>query len=160
MAIMKAVLCLLSFTLLIANAQSQTIPSNPLVPGEAGGTSKRNLGGGGDIGVATGAKTDTSKRTVVINYVAVTPLKDWTNLDGKTIKARILAFSAPKPDEEGPVEVIRDGKVRLLIPGKPKPIDYPLSNLTRAHRDEIERIAKAAAAGAPQTDKKAAEAGS
>jgi len=56
-----------------------------------------------------------------------------------------------KPDEEGPVEVIREGKVRMLIPGKPKPIDYPLSNLAQDHRDEVERIAKAAANGAPRS---------
>lgn len=136
---------------------AQTIPANPLAPKESGGTSKRSLGGGGDLGTATGAKTDPSKRTVVVQYVAVTPVQDWTNIDGKTIQARLLAFSAPNPGEDGPVEVIREGKVRMLIPGKSKPVDYPLASLTRNHRDEVEQIAKAAAKGPPKTEEKKEE---
>jgi hypothetical protein len=159
----KKAIGILSFALavtLVGNpVHAQTIPANPLVPKESGGTSKRSLGGGGDLGTATGATTDPSKRTVVVQYVAVTPVQDWTNIEGKTIQARLLAFSAPNPGEEGPVEVIREGKVRMLIPGKPKPVDYPLASLTRNHRDEVEQIAKAAAKGPPETETEKAEAG-
>lgn len=133
------------------SAEGQTVPANPLVPKESGGRSSRNLGGGGDLGAATGAKVDSSKKTVVIQYVSVTPLQDWTNLEGKTVRARILAFSAPAAGEQGPIEVIRDGKIRMLIPGKSKPVDYPLAQLTRNHRDDLEQIAKAAAKGPPQS---------
>jgi hypothetical protein len=87
---------------------------------------------------------------VVIQYVTVTPLQDWTNVDGKTVKARILAFSAPPAGEDGPIEVIREGKIRMLIPGNSKPVDYLLAQLTRNHRDEIEQIAEAAAKGPPK----------
>ena len=137
--------------LLAFSAEAQTVPANPLVPKKSGGTSSRNLGGGGDLGTSTGAKIDSSKKTVVIQYVTVTPLQDWTNVDGKTVKARILAFSAPPSGEDGPIEVIREGKIRMLILGKSKPVDYPLAQLTRNHRDEIEQIAKAAAKGPPKS---------
>ena len=148
---MKNLICF-AFTVLlfVLSAEAQTVPPNPLVPKKSGETSSRNLGGGGDLGTSTGANIDSSKKTVVIQYVTVTPLQDWTNVDGKTVKARILAFSAPPAGKDGPIEVIREGKIRMLIPGNSKPVDYPLAQLTRNHRDEIEQIAKAAAKGPPK----------
>ena len=148
---MKNLICF-AFTVLlfVLSAEAQTVPANPLVPKKSGGTSSRNLGGGSDLGTSTGVNIDSSKKTVVIQYVTVTPLQDWTNVDGKTVKARILAFSAPPAGEDGPIEVIREGKIRMLIPGNSKPVDYPLAQLTRNHRDEIEQIAKAAAKGPPK----------
>jgi len=140
----------LAVLLFVLSAEAQTVPANPLVPKKSGGTSSRNLGGGSDLRTSTGVNIDSSKKTVVIQYVTVTPLQDWTNVDGKTVKARILAFSAPYAGEDGPIEVIREGKIRMLIPGNSKPVDYPLAQLTRNHRDEIEQIARAAAKGPPK----------
>lgn len=148
-----AILCVLSALVLTMSAEAQSVPANPLAPkvdGQQGG--RRNLGGGGDIGGAVGAKPDLGPKTVVINYVSVTPLQEWTNLKGKKIQARVLAFSAPAEGESGPIEVIRDGKIRFLIPGNPQPIDYPLDQLLPEHRERLMEIAKAALAGIPQEE--------
>lgn len=154
-----ATFCFLAALVLVTGAEAQSIPANPLAPKVDGQNSgRRNLGGVGDIGGAVGAKPDPAPKTVVINYVTVTPLKEWTNLEGRKIQARVLAFSAPAEGQTGPVEVIREGKVRFLIPGKPQPVDYPLDQLVEEQRTELENIAKAAAGGPPAASEEEGEA--
>jgi len=122
-----------------------TVPPNP------GKVTKRNLGENGGSGASTGASAVTpSSSTVVVQYIAVTPVEAWANLEGKTMEARLLAFSAPAAGETGPVEIIREGKVRFLVSGRKEPVDYPLEQLGEAERTKIEAIAKAAAKGPPE----------
>tara|TARA_R110000850_G_scaffold22504_28_gene66688 strand:+ start:530 stop:1048 length:519 start_codon:yes stop_codon:yes gene_type:complete len=136
------IICLILIASSAAYAQV-SVPPNP------NQFTKRSLGGGG--GVANpGGISAAVRQTQTIQYTSVSPLRGWTNTGGKTIQARLLAFAAPAPGETGPVEVIRDGKVRFLMPGKPAPVDYPLEQLDPAARAEVERIAKAAANGAPK----------
>lgn len=124
-------------------APAQTVPANPLVPG----TGKRSVGGGsGGLEAGLSGKTR-AKKTVVVEYQAVTPLRTWTNLEGKEIEARLLAWSVPAEGEAGPVEVVRDGQVRFLIPGQPKPVEYPRAQLEDDDQMEIERIVEAASRG-------------
>ncbi|MCB1232232.1 MAG: hypothetical protein KDN19_18420 [Verrucomicrobiae bacterium] len=129
-----------------ANAQL-TLPPNP------NQVSKRKLGesGGASTGTATVGVKPAGPKTIVINYVAVSPLRQWTNTEGKQMLARLLAFSAPKEGEDGPVEVIREGKVRFLLTGGKEPIDYPLTNLSQTDQIEIKSIAQAAAGGPPES---------
>ena len=89
-------------------------------------------------------------RTVVVQYIAVTPVEAWANLEGKTMEARLLAFSAPAAGETGPVEIIREGKVRFLVSGRKEPVDFPLDQLGEAERTKIHAIAKTAAKGPPK----------
>ncbi len=122
-----------------------TVPPNP------GKVTKRNLGDNGGSGASTGASAVTPQsRTVVVQYIAVTPVEAWANLEGKTMEARLLAFSAPAAGETGPVEIIREGKVRFLVSGRKEPVDFPLDQLGEAERTKIHAIAKAAAKGPPK----------
>jgi hypothetical protein len=146
---MKAISLLVflaSLVLFVGDAAAQAIPPNPLAPKGSGGSKGRNLGGGGDLGAGVSVP---KKQTVVVQYIAVTPTQSWTNTSGKTIQARLLAFSGPKPGEPGPIEVIREGKIRLLVTGRKEPVEYPIEQLKPEHRAEAERIAKAAAKGPP-----------
>lgn len=130
----------------IVSASAQlTVPPNP---GQSG---KRNLGENGGAGSATGVTGVTpTARPVVVQYIAVTPVEAWANLAGKTMMARLLAFSAPAEGETGPVEIIRKGKVRFLVEGRKEPVDYPLDQLGETERTKIQAIAKAAAQGPPK----------
>ncbi len=123
-----------------------TVPSTP------GEFLKRKLGesGSGSTGTASTGVKPAAPKTIVIHYVSVSPLRQWSNTEGKTMMARLLAFSAPKEGEQGPVEVIREGKVRFLLNGGKEPIDYPLSNLSRIDQTEIKRIAEAARGREPE----------
>jgi hypothetical protein len=122
-----------------------TVPPNP------GKVTKRSLGENGGSGASAGASAVTpSSSTVVVQYIAVTPVEAWANLEGKTMEARLLAFSAPSEGEKGPVEIIREGKVRFLVSGRKEPVDYPLDQLGEAERTKIQAIAKAAAKGPPK----------
>jgi len=122
-----------------------TVPPNP------GKGAKRNLGENGGSGASAGATAVTPRSSsVVVQYVAVTPVEAWANTGGKTMQARLLAFSAPAAGESGPVEIIREGKVRFLVTGRKEPIDYPLDQLGEAERTKIQAIAAAAAKGPPQ----------
>jgi hypothetical protein len=135
----------LSFGLVVPLRAQLTVPPNP------GKVTKRSLGENGGSGASTGASAVTPQsRTVVVQYIAMTPVEAWANLDGKTMEARLLAFSAPAEGETGPVEVIREGKVRFLVSGRKDPVDYPLEQLGEAERTKIQAIAKAAAKGPPK----------
>ncbi len=124
---------------------AQGVPSNPLVPKGSVKSSPRNVGGGSSEGIEAGLSSTTrEKETIVVQYNAVTELRAWTNLEGKKIEARLLAYSIPMPGKTGAVEVLRDGKVLFLIPGQTKPIQYPKDQLEDDDQIEIERIVEAA----------------
>ncbi len=145
--------CVIASILLITSfAGAQVVPSNP------NSFTKRNLSENGGSGTASvGISGRTPSKVVTITYTAISPLRGWTNTDGKTIQAQLLAFSAPEPGQPGPVEVIREGKVRLLVPGSKGPVEYPMEKLQEEDKIEIERIAKAAAKGLPGAPSQAEE---
>jgi hypothetical protein len=135
----------LSFGLVAPVRAQVAVPPNP------GKVTKRSLGENGGSGASTGASAVTAQsRTVVVQHLAVTPVAAWANLEGKTMQARLLAFSAPAAGETGPVEIIREGKVRFLVSGRREPVSYPLEQLGEAERTKIAAIAKAAAQGSPK----------
>jgi hypothetical protein len=120
------------------------------VPSKPGEVTKRNLGDNGGSGASAGASAVTpSPSTVVVRHLAVTPLEAWANLAGKTMEARLLAYSAPAEGERGPIEIIREGKVRFLVKGRKDPIDYPLGQLGETEQVRIQALAKAALKGPP-----------
>ncbi len=150
----------LSVTLSLSGAVAQTITAPP-APGQFTG---RKLGenggataGGSSVGVSSGGAA--ASRTVVIQYVAVSPVRAWTNAEGKAMQARLLAFSAPAEGEKGPVEVIREGKVRFLLVGGKAPIDYPIAQLSQADQIDIKAIAQAASRGRPGEESGSGESG-
>jgi len=136
-------LVILSVLLLASFAEAHVTPSNPSE------FTKRGLSDSGSSGTASVGVTAKPPKVLTITYTAVSPVRGWTNTDGKTIQAQLLAFSAPEPGQPGAVEIIREGKFRLLVPGSRGPVEYPMEKLQEEDKIEIERIAKAAAKGLP-----------
>lgn len=127
-----------------ASAQS-VVPANPGgFTTRKTGDGRGGIGGGSSVGVSTIKRDAESVKPIVIQYVAVSKVRDWTNTQGKKMQARLLAFSAPKQGQTGPVEVIRDGKVRFLLATGKEPIDYPLEQLSQPDQIDIKAIAQAA----------------
>ena len=87
-----------------------------------------------------------------ITFTAVTDSRDWTDSAGKVIRGRLLAFEAA----EGEVpDVVRDGKVRLLVDGAKRFNLLPLEKLSTEDRTHIARLAatrKQQAGGQNATD--------
>ena len=128
----------------IATVSAQVVPQNP------NQFTKRKLGDNGGAGSSTGASAVTPQsRTVVVQHIAVTPVQAWVSANGKTMEARLLAFSAPEPGDAGPVEIIRDGKVRFLVTGRKEPVDFPLTGLDEKEQVKIKALAEVAAKGPP-----------
>lgn len=126
-------------------AHAQVVPANP------NRFTKRNLGESGGSTASAGASAVAPlSRTVVVRHIAVTPVEVWKNASGDAMEARLLVFSAPAAGETGPVEVIREGKVRFLVTGRKEPVDYPLDRLGEEERKKIEALAAVAAKGPPK----------
>ncbi len=130
----------------VVTAHAQVVPANP------NQFTKRNLGENGGAGSSTGmaGATTATTRPVVVQHIAVTPVQAWVNAAGKTMEARLLAFSAPEPGQSGPVEIIRDGKVRFLVSGRKEPVEYPLTELEEKEQAKIRALAEVAAKGPPE----------
>lgn len=109
---------------------------------------KRNLGenrgSGGSSSVGVVPRNPAASQPIVVQLIAVSRMRGWTNAEGKNMTARLLAFSGPKAGETGPIEVIRDGKVRFLLAGGKEPVDYPLAQLSQKDQVDIKAIAQAA----------------
>ena len=145
---MKAKLSLAAvfFFLIVSQGVAQvTVPANP------GRSTQRSLGENGGATSSAGISGGGGKAAapVVVQYVAVTPVESWANSAGKVMEARLLAFSAPAPGEAGPVEIIRQGKVRFLASGGKAPVEYPLDQLGEGEQAKIRALAEQAAKGAP-----------
>lgn len=143
---MKAIMPLLTGGILLvftgAVEAQFTVPSTPTQFGkrslsENGGSS----GGNSAVGVVAPRK---APAPIIVELVAVSPVRVWTNGEGQTMNARLLAYSAPKSGEQGPVEVIRAGKVKFLLAGGKEPIEYPLEKLSPKDQIDIKAIAQAA----------------
>ena len=89
-------------------------------------------------------------------HLVVSPLRQWTSTDGRTLDAKLIAFEdlvaeVPKGAAE-PVlpappphpTVVQDGKIRLV--GGKKPYTLPLDRLSEPDREFVEKI-RAAHAG-------------
>ena len=109
---------------------------------------KRNLGenrgSGGSSSVGVVPREPAASQPIVVQLIAVSQMRAWTNAEGTSMTARLLAFSGPKAGETGPIEVIRDGKVRFLLAGKKESVDYPLDQLSQKDQVDIKAIAQAA----------------
>ena len=107
---------------------------------------------GGGTGIVTPGKRQPPQ--VIKTYITyVSPDREWTSADGRTMQGRLLAYSAPKPGEQGPVVVIQKEKIRLLRSGTKKPSEIPLKALSEVDQKYVKNIAEAAAK-IPATAKK------
>ena len=123
------------FVLLGSAAAQSRIPVTPSQPtsfkrrdvGTAVGTSGAGIG----IGPANPAPVPEKPVYKTVQYIGVTPERDWTNVEGKVIRGTLLAFEdGPKEKAAGPLTLVRDGKVRLLRVRTNKPSVFPLATLS------------------------------
>ncbi len=133
------------FCLIFALAEESPAQSPVVTPAHPTKFKKRDISGGSNTGVGIVTQKPQTRRVITINFTSVTPLRVWTNLEGKGMQARLLAFSAPAEGKQGPVEVIRDGKVRFLLDKASKPTDFALDQLSATDQTYIKNLAAAAA---------------
>ncbi len=145
-------LVLLFFGSTTPNSLAQTV-----TPATPKGFEIRKNGSGTGTGSSIGLVSSTNKQTTqVITYTALSKIREWKNTDGKTMKARLLAFSPPPvknnaKDKGAQFTVIHDQKVRFLMSPNNKPTIYPLEKLSDFDKEFILKIAKAAAQPANST---------
>jgi hypothetical protein len=146
----------------IANASAQTdLPANPSVtPAHPKGFSSRSIGGGVNSGASVTPGPDTPPTVRYTAYIVLHENRTWSNTGGKAIEAKLIAFEdlvaeapqgAAQPAMPEPPEkptLIRHGKIRLLVNGKPSVVA-----LEKLGTDDREFIAGMQAALAKQAEK-------
>ena len=117
----------------VARAQSPVVPSQPTK------FKKRDItpsvgSGGGSVGIGPANPKQAPKKIYKkVQYIAVSESRAWTNEKGRQIKGMLLAFEdGPREKHPGPLTLIRDGKVRMLLEGAKKPTVFPLAALSKA----------------------------
>ena len=111
--------------------------------------------GSGKGGLQTGASIQAKRaepEKKIVRITLVGPRRAWTNIEGKKIEASLAAFSAPGEGEAGVVEVIRDGKIRLLLDNQNLPVEYPLANLSQDDQFYAKSAAQAVKAKETESD--------
>jgi len=148
------ILIMLLLGVVIPTSQAQTtVPASPkkfVTRKNGSGT-----GTGSSVGLVSSAK---KQKPQIITYTALTKVREWENSDGKTMKARLLAFPSLIENNNENITnknthftVIRDQKIRFLMSHNNKAIIYPLEKLSDFDREFIEEIAQAAARAASTT---------
>ena len=112
----------------------------------------RGISGSGSFGpprinVKPGETKSVQKVVKQITYMSISPQRQWKSSDGKSIFASLLTFNADgKTSEELkslPLEVIKEGKVRLLKDSKP--FVLPLDKLSEEDQKYVKGVAESAA---------------
>ncbi len=101
-------------------------------------TNNKTISGSGQFGGTSiiGPKPSEFKNTTKkITYLAVSDHREWTNDQGKIIKARLIAFDSGDKQKFIPPTIIKDKNIRMLV-GK-KPYIFPLSKLNEVNQKEI-----------------------
>ena len=111
-----------SMGLLVAQDQNPSLPKTPTA------FETRNTGGTTDNEVSIEKREN---KPIKITFIAVTDSREWRDATGKVIRARLLAFDAPKGDE---ANLVREGKIRLLVDGAKAFSLFPLDKLCHEDR--------------------------
>jgi len=113
---------------------------------------RRGISGSGSFGppkisVAPGETKKVTKVIKQINYLAISPERQWKSSEGKSIFASLLTFNADGKSAEEmkslKLEVIKEGKVRLLKDSKP--FVLPLERLSVEDQKFVKGVAESAA---------------
>ncbi len=104
---------------------------NPFLPKTPTAFETRNAGESAE-GNASIQKVE--GKPTKITYTAVTDSRDWKDISGKVIRGRLIAFDVAKGDE---ANLVREGKVRLLVDGAKNFSLLPLEKLSTEDRDYI-----------------------
>ena len=106
-------------------------------------TNNKTISGSGQFGGTSiiGPKPSEFKNTTKkITYLAVSDHREWTNDQGKIIKARLIAFDSGDKQKFIPPTIIKDKNIRMLV-GQ-KPYIFPLSKLNEVTQKEILELNK------------------
>ena len=101
-------------------------------------TTNKSISGSGQFGgasITTPKASPLKKATKKITYLALTDDKAWINTEGKTIKARLIAFDSGDKEKFIPPTIIKDNNVRMLI--GTKAYVFSLEKLREENRKEI-----------------------
>jgi hypothetical protein len=104
----------------------------------------RNIGDDQDISGTVKPGTKPQAKIHRITYVAVSELRQWRNLEGRAMRASLLAFDRlPGESDDGLRTLVRDGKVRFLLEGRKLATEYPLTELSRADQAFVRQLIEA-----------------
>lgn len=126
----------------VVPAQQVTPPYNPTIGPEVrdGGTRTNN-------GVSI--RREPAQPARKVTYVVVSPVREWHDVEDRSIRASLVAFDNPaRPDAENeekpPRILVRAGKVRLWVEGSKTVSEFPLSRLSDEDQRYVRRMAEAA----------------
>ena len=100
---------------------------------------RNNTGNTGSFG----SPTAPSQKTVVSYVTYLSKDRQWSDLKGRKMTGRLVAFAAPLPGKKGPIVVVHEGKVRLRRTGAKGNADFPLEQLSQGDRDFVKAIEEA-----------------
>ena len=101
-------------------------------------TNNKTISGSGQFGgtsIIEPKPSEFKNTTNKITYLAVSDHREWTNDQGKIIKARLIAFDSGDKQKFIPPTIIKDKNIRMLV-GQ-KPYIFPLSKLNEVNQKEI-----------------------
>ena len=101
-------------------------------------TTNKSISGSGQFGgasITTPKASPLKKATKKITYLALTDDKAWINTEGKTIKARLIAFDSGDKEKFIPPPIIKNNNARMLI--GTKAYVFSLEKLKEETRNEI-----------------------
>jgi hypothetical protein len=145
------------FSLLLAACLSPSALHAQVVPTTPKKFTTRSTGSQTNLenrGVSVSTPAPPPPVTTTVTYVTLSPARQWISSDGKSLLGKLLAFedfrvqttgktTAPLPEMPKNPTVVRDGKARLLVDGKP--FEVALDRLSEADRQFIEGIRVAVA---------------
>jgi len=144
MTLVRLVLFMLLLGVATPKNQAQTAtPASPkkFETRKNGSTTEKGstAGTGSSVGLVSAGKKQEPK---IITYTVLTKVREWENISGKKMRARLLAFPSPgETSKNTQLIVIRDQKVRFLMSYNNTPAIYPLEKLSDFDREYIEEIA-------------------
>lgn len=78
-----------------------------------------------------------------VTYVAVTDLRTWRDVEGRSLRGRLIAFDAADESAQGR-ELVRKGRIRLWVDGHKRVSELELSRLSEADRTFVRSLEQAA----------------
>ncbi len=121
----------------VGSAAAQT--ASPVTPSHPARFEIRGVGSGVGAGVIVSEVKRTAVQKTV--FIAVSPDRQWTSKDGRTITGSLLAFEEGEVDKAPrPLTLIKDGKIRILKSGATKPSVFPVTLLTEEGQTYVQAL--------------------
>ena len=104
-------------------------------------------GGGGNVNGGANVEFGPPKRaepkTIRYELTVVGKPREWTNTTGTKITAALVAFpKAPGAEKNTPIEILKDGKIRLLRGEDYRNVaEYPIEKLSEADQEFVSNLA-------------------